>query len=224
MDAEAIRDVFRSLGPIQIRRMFGGQGIYRGEAMFALVVGCASEGAGSDASGSSAGAGETAAGGDGDRHDWRDTTYTLTCDGLAPGSFQATLANGLARVPAAGTQGYAYFEVRYEARASGDVDGDRLPDTVVILRCSPQPSNGFVQEAQVFAADRRLLAVLPSPTTLPEAATLAPLYDPDQLSVVGGDIFTGMKVYGPADSHASGPSEHATVRWRWDGQAFMRVW
>ncbi len=38
MDAEAIRDVFRSLGPVQIRRMFGGQGIYQGELMFALVA------------------------------------------------------------------------------------------------------------------------------------------------------------------------------------------
>jgi DNA transformation protein len=36
MDAEAIREVFRGLGSIQIRRMFGGQGIYRGGAMFAL--------------------------------------------------------------------------------------------------------------------------------------------------------------------------------------------
>jgi len=36
MDAEAIRDVFRGLGPIQIRRMFGGQGVYQGELMFAL--------------------------------------------------------------------------------------------------------------------------------------------------------------------------------------------
>jgi len=36
MDAEAIRDVFRSLGPVQIRRMFGGQGIYQDGLMFAL--------------------------------------------------------------------------------------------------------------------------------------------------------------------------------------------
>ncbi|MBM6579903.1 TfoX/Sxy family protein [Microvirga sp. BT689] len=36
MDAEAIRDVFRGFGPVQIRRMFGGQGIYQGEQMFAL--------------------------------------------------------------------------------------------------------------------------------------------------------------------------------------------
>lgn len=39
MDAEVIRDVFRSLGPIHIRRMFGGQGVYQGELMFALEAG-----------------------------------------------------------------------------------------------------------------------------------------------------------------------------------------
>jgi DNA transformation protein and related proteins len=36
MDAEAIRDVFRGFGPVQIRRMFGGKGIYQDELMFAL--------------------------------------------------------------------------------------------------------------------------------------------------------------------------------------------
>ena len=39
MDAEAIRDVFRGLGPVHIRRMFGGKGIYRDELMFALEAG-----------------------------------------------------------------------------------------------------------------------------------------------------------------------------------------
>ena len=36
MDAEAIRDVFRSFGPVHVRRMFGGKGIYQDELMFAL--------------------------------------------------------------------------------------------------------------------------------------------------------------------------------------------
>ena len=36
MDPEAIRDLFASLGAIRIRRMFGGQGVYAGELMFAL--------------------------------------------------------------------------------------------------------------------------------------------------------------------------------------------
>ena len=39
MDAEAIREIFHGLGPIHIRRMFGGKGIYQGELMFALEAG-----------------------------------------------------------------------------------------------------------------------------------------------------------------------------------------
>ena len=38
MEPDAIRDLFASLGPIRIRRMFGGQGIYLGEVMFALAA------------------------------------------------------------------------------------------------------------------------------------------------------------------------------------------
>ncbi len=36
MDAEAIHEVFSAFGPVQIRRMFGGQGVYRDGLMFAL--------------------------------------------------------------------------------------------------------------------------------------------------------------------------------------------
>jgi DNA transformation protein and related proteins len=36
MDAEAIGEVFRAFGSVRIRRMFGGQGIYQGDVMFAL--------------------------------------------------------------------------------------------------------------------------------------------------------------------------------------------
>ena len=36
MDPESIQDLFHELGPVRIRRMFGGQGIYAGERMFAL--------------------------------------------------------------------------------------------------------------------------------------------------------------------------------------------
>ena len=38
MDSEAIRDLFASLGPVRTRRMFGGQGVYAGELMFALEI------------------------------------------------------------------------------------------------------------------------------------------------------------------------------------------
>ena len=39
MDPDTIRDLFANLGPVRIRRMFGGQGIYLGELMFALEAG-----------------------------------------------------------------------------------------------------------------------------------------------------------------------------------------
>lgn len=35
---EYLKDLFSGLGPIQIRRMFGGAGVYLGDACFALVV------------------------------------------------------------------------------------------------------------------------------------------------------------------------------------------
>ena len=39
MDPEAIRDLFAGIGPVRVRRMFGGQGIYLGDLMFALEAG-----------------------------------------------------------------------------------------------------------------------------------------------------------------------------------------
>jgi DNA transformation protein len=39
MDPESIQDLFQELGPVRVRRMFGGQGIYAGEQMFALEAG-----------------------------------------------------------------------------------------------------------------------------------------------------------------------------------------
>ncbi len=38
MDDEALRDLFAGLGPIRIRRMFGGKGVYHQGLIFALVV------------------------------------------------------------------------------------------------------------------------------------------------------------------------------------------
>jgi len=39
MDAEAVREILREFGPVVIRRMFGGQGVYREGVMFALEAG-----------------------------------------------------------------------------------------------------------------------------------------------------------------------------------------
>lgn len=39
MDAEGIRELFASVLPVRVRRMFGGHGIYDGDTMFALEQG-----------------------------------------------------------------------------------------------------------------------------------------------------------------------------------------
>lgn len=183
-----------------------------------LLAGCAGTG--------DVGAVERASASSAPPPDWRNTTYTLTCDGVVPSRFRASLTDGAARVPAVvgQTANYDYYDVRFVTAANGDVDGDSVPDTVVLLQCSPQPSNGILEEVLVYSGeDGRLLDGLPSPTTLREATILAPLYDPAGLSVEDGDIVAAMRVYGPGDSHASGPSEHTIVRWHWDGQRFVRL-
>jgi hypothetical protein len=160
------------------------------------------------------------------QRDWRDATYRLTCDGIAPGGFAVTLRDGSARVPADGIKAlyeYDHYDVQLVGQATGDLAGDGKPDTVVLLQCSPQPSNAFLQEAQVFRADGSLLGELPSTDTLPETTILAPLYLPTGLSIQHGDVVAQMLAYGPGDSHATGPHVPFTVTWHWNGAAFVRV-
>lgn len=155
--------------------------------------------------------------------DWRSTTYELTCDGVVPGGFRAQVVDGAARVPADGTRPpfYDHYEVRVVATAAGDVDGADGDDTVVLLECSPQPSNGILQEVLVHAGTGRPLGALPSPRTLQGSAPLPPLYD--RITVEDGGIVAGMSAYAATDSHASGPSQPFTVRWRFGPQGFVRV-
>jgi hypothetical protein len=68
-----------------------------------------------------------------------------------------------------------------------------------------------------------LLGALPSPRTLQGDAPLPPEYDPAGLTVRDGEIVAAMTAYGPDDFHASGPSVPVTVRWRFDGQGFVRI-
>ncbi|SDC17098.1 hypothetical protein SAMN05660690_0792 [Geodermatophilus telluris] len=189
-------------------------GLLAAGAAVCLLAGCAA------ASGGSGTAGPPSA-----APDWRAATYRVTCDGIVPDGIPVTLTDGAAQVPADGSRPpfYDHYEVRWEADARGDVDGDGEPDTVVLLQCSPQPSNGIVEEVQVFTASGDRLGLLPSPRTLREGTPLPPLYDPAGLSVRDGDVVAAMRAYAPGDSHASGPSLPLTVRWHWDGQDFVRV-
>ncbi|WP_158545910.1 hypothetical protein [Blastococcus sp. TF02A-30] len=157
--------------------------------------------------------------------DWSSTTYTLTCDGIVPGGLRATVVDGYARVPA--DEGrppyYAHYDVRVADTATGDLDGDDELDAVVLLECSPQPSNGIVQEVQLLSPTGELRGTLPSPRDLQGTAPLPPEYRPAGLSIRNGEIVAAMTAYGPDDVHASGPSVPLTVRWRYDGRDFVRV-
>jgi len=157
--------------------------------------------------------------------DWLNRTYVVTCDGIVPDGLRATVVDGIARLSADDRlpPHYEHYDIRITATASGDVDGDGAPDAVVLLDCSPQPSNGIVQEVQVFSSTGRRLGTLPSPRTLPENVLLPPVYDPAGLSVQDGEIVAAMTAYGPDDFHASGPSVPLTVRWRLEGGGFVRT-
>ena len=174
-----------------------------------LLAGCGSGGSDSPAAGT----------------DWRNTAYPLTCDGAAPGGFRARVVDGEASVPADAARPpyYDSYEVAVVSTADGDVDGDGRDDTVVLLTCSPQPSNGILQEVLAFSAHGRRLGSLPSPRTLQGDAPLPPEYVPDGLTVEGGDVVARMTAYAPDDSHADGPSIPITVRWRYVDGDFERI-
>jgi hypothetical protein len=157
--------------------------------------------------------------------DWTNRTYRVTCDGIVPAGLSTTVVDGTARVAADGSRApfYDHYDIRVRATAIGDVDGDGAPDAVVLLDCSPQPSNGIVQEVQLFSSTGSPLGGLPSPRTLQGHALLPPEYDPAGLSIQHEEIVAAMKAYGPGDFHATGPSVPITVRWRFDGQDFERV-
>lgn len=148
--------------------------------------------------------------------DRKNATYAISCGGIVPGGMKARLVGGSASVPRppGGPTGYDHFDVSYEAQATGDVTGDHAPETAVLLYCSPQPSNFVVEEVQIFSFDNKVMAELPS-GALQGDSILPPQYVPSELKIKGGVLTTGMMFYRPTDSHASGPSLHRTITWRW---------
>jgi hypothetical protein len=153
--------------------------------------------------------------------DWYNTSYMMSCGGLAPQPFTVNVQGGKATAPGS-SGGYSTYEVHVEAVTQpGALTSDGSPQTAVLLYCSPQPSNFFVEEVQVFKSDGGLLGELPPTGTLSPGSSLPPQYDSSQFSISTGQLITGMKFYAPTDSHASGPSIHQVLKWSWDGHQFI---
>ena len=116
---------------------------------------------------------------------------------------------------------YQHYDVQVEVVQHGDLTGNGKSDTAVLLYCTPQPSNFFLQDVQVFGPDNNLLAELPHVRTLtPAGSPLPPQYVPSEFSIRSGQLIAGMKFYAPTDSHAGGPSLHRTLTWKWNGSQF----
>jgi hypothetical protein len=155
--------------------------------------------------------------------DWPNALYFITCDGIAAHPFAVQLSNGKGSTPgaAAGVRSDR-LDVALETAATGDLLNDGSAETAVLLSCSPQPSNGYVEEVRAFTSEGNFFGELPSPQSLvdPSAIPPAPVYIPSELSMQSGYLSAGMMFYGPGDSHATGPSIHRTITWKWDGESF----
>lgn len=154
--------------------------------------------------------------------DWKNRSYSMTCGGIVPGRFEVTLFDGFGAVAgaSAGTNEYDDLIVGLTTTATGNLTGDGASETAVLLACSPQPSNFFVEELQVFTADNTPLGELPHSDSLDSQGILPPKYVPEEVTIRDGLLATGMNFYGPGDTHASGPTDHRTLVWRWNGKAF----
>ena len=51
--------------------------------------------------------------------DWLNTTYTVTCDGIVPDGFRATVVDGAARVPADGSRSPLLRLLRHPGHGHG---------------------------------------------------------------------------------------------------------
>ncbi|QGV81494.1 hypothetical protein [Streptomyces ficellus] len=103
-------------------------------------------------------------------------------------------------------------------RATGDLDGDGSPETVVAAHCragSGTPPSGVYVLARATgdAAASRVVATLVEPAERRSVATLA---------VRDGAVTASLLGYSSADVPRCCPDQRETVKWRWEGDKFVR--
>jgi hypothetical protein len=70
--------------------------------------------------------------------------------------------------------------------AVGDLTGDGRPEAAVLLSCSPQPSNFYVEEVHAFEDGSKLLGTPPHLQPLPGGLVLDPVGARN--SIVGAEL------------------------------------
>lgn len=149
--------------------------------------------------------------------DWRNRTYSLTCDDTVDDSVKVAVRNGKAIVRGDGIGVYDRWEVAVQRTAHGKLSS--LGNvTAVLFYCSPQPSNFFTQELRIYrSSNGKEIARIPH---LSGGEWLPPEYQPESVSIRQDRIVAALRFYGPGDPHGS-PSRLRHLSWTWDGRKFV---
>ncbi|MEV3992258.1 hypothetical protein AB0J57_25425 [Streptomyces sp. NPDC049837] len=101
-------------------------------------------------------------------------------------------------------------------RATGDIDGDGRPETVVAAHCragSGTPPSGLYVLARGAGAGARVVATLVEPA---ERRSVS------EISVRDGVVTATLLGYSSPDVPSCCPDQRETVKWRWQGDKFVR--
>ncbi|RST17620.1 hypothetical protein E2C00_25555 [Streptomyces sp. WAC05374] len=101
-------------------------------------------------------------------------------------------------------------------RATGDIDGDGRPETVVAAHCragSGTPPSGLYVLARGAGTGARVVATLVEPR---ERRSVS------EVSVSGGAVGATLFGYSSPDVPSCCPDQRETVKWRWEGDKFVR--
>jgi hypothetical protein len=152
--------------------------------------------------------------------DWRNTHYTGDCGGVAPHPFTVTVNNGQGEYGPDPATNQTY-DIQVLDVAHGDLLADGSIQTAVLLYCTPQPSNYFKTEIQVFTTGQERLGAALDPPDLVPNGLYFPWFDDKPFNIGSGALVTGAAYYGPQDCHGCGPSIQYLLNWTWDGSRFV---
>lgn len=102
-------------------------------------------------------------------------------------------------------------------KASGDLDGDRNPETVAVVRCaagSGTPPNGVYVLTRAEREKARIVATLVDPK---DKQTVGP-----DFAVRDGEILATLLGYSGPTVPSCCPDEERRVSWQWKNGAFVR--